>query len=209
MLCPAWLVRAVGLLVLVALPASSLRGKEQIHVTRMSPAAPPTRKVLFTVANTTRGKCNSLFKSVVIYRTCVSSIKKCHMWYWIWSLLPLPKNITLSNWNFLLIWASLHSNSTVHLWCTSISCYNLWTRQNEPCPIPLSKGEVHCPRIHGTHFYILHMCGLSIVSFYTELPYLYLVNKYKYATYMKLYTCRNAVYSCPEGRLSNASITWK
>lgn len=80
-----------------------------------------------------------------------------------YSLLPLPKNITLSKWNFLLIWASLHSNSSVHLWCTGIGRYNLWTRQNEPCPIPLSQGEVPFWCIHGTYFYATYMWSVYTV----------------------------------------------
>lgn len=63
--------------------ARALRGKERIHVTGMFPTTAPASKVLFTGANTTRGKCNSLFKSGVVYKTCVSDIKKCHMWCWI------------------------------------------------------------------------------------------------------------------------------
>lgn len=194
---------------LAALPPWSLQAEEQIRVTGTFPTAPPASKVLFTGDKTTRGKRDLLFKSVVIYRTRVSNIRKCHMWCWIQSLLPLPKNRTLSKWNFLLIWASLHSNSTVHLWCTGIRRYNLWTRQNALCPVLLSKGEIRFQCIPGRYFCMLHVCGLYIPSFYWELPYLHLVNKYKSATYMKLYTCRLPIYSCPEGRLSNANVTQK
>lgn len=71
-------------------------------------------------------------------------------------LLPLPKNITLSKWNFLLMWASHHRNSTVHLWCMGIRRYNVWTSLNEPCLIPLPKREVHL-RIHGIYFSMVHV----------------------------------------------------
>lgn len=124
-------------------------------------------------------------------------------------LLPLPKNITLSKWNFLLMWASHHRNSTIYLWCAGIHRYNLWTSLNEPCLIPLPKWEVHLPCIRGIYFSMVHMCGLYVRSLYSELPYLHLVNKYKYAANMKLYTCKYSIYSCPEGRLYNANVIQK
>lgn len=74
-------------------------------------------------------------------------------------------------------------------------------------PSPPWKAEVHLWWIHGTYSYMLPMCAPYIQSFYSGLPYLHLVNKYKYATYMKLNTCKNSIYSCPEGRLSNANMT--
>lgn len=124
-------------------------------------------------------------------------------------LLPLPKNITLSKWNFLLMWASHHRNSTIHLWCAGIRRYNLWTSLKEPCLIPLPKREVHLPCIHGIYFSMVHMCGLYVRSLYSELLHLHLVNKYKYAANMKLYTCKYSIYSCPEGRLYNANVIQK
>lgn len=153
---------------LAALPPWSLQAKEQIRVTGTFPTAPPASKVLFTGENSTRGKRDLLFKSVVIYRTRVSNIRKRHMWCWIQSLLPLPKNRTLSKWNFLLIWASLHSNSAVHLWCTGMRRYNLWTRQNELCPVLLSKGEIRFQCILGIYFYIFHICVVCLYNHFIQ-----------------------------------------
>lgn len=68
-----------------------------------------------------------------------------------------------------------------------------------------AEGRLWCS--HGTFCYMLPMPGAYVQSVYSGLPYLHLVNKYKCATYMKLYTCKNSIYSCPEGRLYHANVT--